>query len=300
MLDRQISQTINDKHDPLSTSTEFFQYMVIYEGGTYVRLTPDVNGEKTGDIIQCGTILLVSKSIFIDGVNYVKLLDESGWVFVRKGDVQILELIDYRRNPPQQNDLSSSPVPTAVQNAIKHRNNIKASPSVSNKAKYWKKVRIDCSQIHTFLEYLEFVRDLCGSRIPSTTEAGPARSEWMANSTKEDAIIRSLVSRISSIVIRNAFSDIVGEVQGLEAALWIFVHLGVHASHVIELGDMDVNLYFSSLSKNRREMSLEATSRITELTRDLIGALSGHVGVLGDDVRQFIQRWVLLKVLALI
>jgi hypothetical protein len=71
---------------------EVFRYKVVYPGGTYLRISPAVDAKKTGVILEYGTIFDASKSVFLDGVVYVKVLNGDGWVFESKNGVQILEL----------------------------------------------------------------------------------------------------------------------------------------------------------------------------------------------------------------
>ena len=78
---------------------EVFRYKVVYPGGTYVRISPATEAEKTGAVLDFGTTFDASKSLFLDGINYAKLSDGSGWVFERKDDVQILELLQIIRVP---------------------------------------------------------------------------------------------------------------------------------------------------------------------------------------------------------
>lgn len=78
---------------------EVFRYKVVYPGGTYIRISPATEAEKTGDVLDFGTTFDASKSLFLEGINYAKLSDGSGWVFERKDDVQILELLQIIRVP---------------------------------------------------------------------------------------------------------------------------------------------------------------------------------------------------------
>jgi hypothetical protein len=71
---------------------EVFRYKVVYPGGTYLRISPAVDARKTGVILEYGTIFDASKSVFLDGVVYVKVSNGDGWVFESKNEVQILEL----------------------------------------------------------------------------------------------------------------------------------------------------------------------------------------------------------------
>lgn len=84
---------------PKVETYEVFRYKVVYPGGTYVRISPATEAEKTGDVLEFGTTFDASKSLFLDGINYAKLSDGSGWVFERKDDVQILELLQIIRVP---------------------------------------------------------------------------------------------------------------------------------------------------------------------------------------------------------
>ena len=78
---------------------EVFRYKVVYPGGTYLRISPATDAEKTGVVLEFGTIFDASKSLFLDGINYAKVSNGSGWVFEKKDDVQILELLQIIRVP---------------------------------------------------------------------------------------------------------------------------------------------------------------------------------------------------------
>jgi hypothetical protein len=78
---------------------EVFRYKVVYPGGTFLRISPALDAKKTGEILEYGSIFDASKSLFLDGINYAKLSDGSGWVFENKNNVQILELLQIIRVP---------------------------------------------------------------------------------------------------------------------------------------------------------------------------------------------------------
>jgi hypothetical protein len=82
---------------------ELFRYKVIYPGGTFVRKSPALDAEKTGKVLDFGVIFEASKSLYLDGVNYAKLADGSGWVFERKNGIEILTLLEVIRVPPPRN-----------------------------------------------------------------------------------------------------------------------------------------------------------------------------------------------------
>jgi hypothetical protein len=283
----------------LTNSSEIFEYRVVYDGGTYVRSTPDMNSEKTGEIIECGTILFTSKSIMMDGVNYVKLLDGSGWLFDRKGDIQILELIDCVRNNQKINDTHNSnyDMNSVVMEANKYRKKISHSPIVTSEAKYWKNIRMQCALLTNFDDFIKLVENVI-EKPPDRSEPGPARSQWMIEkSLHTKTNIKVLISRLAAITLTNAFADRLNEAQGLEASLWIFVHLGIHASHVLELADIDVNCIFNIFTEESRNTMLETVLNVTQLNRPIVDELCHHVGVLADDVKLFIQRWIIIKVI---
>lgn len=50
-------------------------------------------------MLECGHIFTASKSLFLDGINYVKISDGRGWVFSKKGDTQVLDLLEVYRKP---------------------------------------------------------------------------------------------------------------------------------------------------------------------------------------------------------
>ena len=78
---------------------EVFRYKVVYPGGTFVRISPAMDAEKTGDILDFGTVFEASKSLFLDGTNYAKLSNGHGWVFDSKNGIEILELLEVVRIP---------------------------------------------------------------------------------------------------------------------------------------------------------------------------------------------------------
>ena len=78
---------------------EVFRYKVVYPGGTYLRISPAIDAERTGIVLEFGTVFDASKSLFLDGVNYAKVSHGNGWVFEKKDDVQILELLQIIRVP---------------------------------------------------------------------------------------------------------------------------------------------------------------------------------------------------------
>lgn len=80
---------------------EIYCYRVVYPSGVFVRVTPDVNGEKTGEIIPCGATFRSMKSLFLDGINYVQLEDSRGWIFSSLNGKMVLELVELVRIPRQ-------------------------------------------------------------------------------------------------------------------------------------------------------------------------------------------------------
>jgi len=110
---------------------EIFKYRVIYPGGTYVRVSPAVDSERTGDIIEYGAVFSASKSLVLDGINYVKLADDRGWVFGNKGDTEVLELVEVVRVPGGLVEASSSSLPESSTLATIRPKAVGASASVS-------------------------------------------------------------------------------------------------------------------------------------------------------------------------
>ena len=78
---------------------EVFRYKVVYPGGTFVRISPGLDADKTGQILDFGTVFEASKSLFLDGTNFAKLANGAGWVFDSKNGIEILELLEVVRIP---------------------------------------------------------------------------------------------------------------------------------------------------------------------------------------------------------
>lgn len=127
---------------------EVFRYKVVYPGGTFIRISPATDAENTGVVLEFGTIFDASKSLFLDGINYAKVSNGSGWVFEKKDDVQILELLqiirvpvkkldeiefDETRNREQQKvpDSTDHEISLITRNVVDHQLNI---PLVGNRA----------------------------------------------------------------------------------------------------------------------------------------------------------------------
>ena len=338
---------------------ELFRYKVIYPGGTYIRISPAVDSERTGDIIEYGVIFEASKSLVLDGINYVKLSDGRGWVFGNKGDTGVLELIDVTRTPatlshpvltpmrirghddaPSSSSasLSSSsaaangvtprsmtklragpddaagdrgrddagegktpeggswgrkaPAPdiflvqqAMVQKATQERDKLFQGVRAENR--FWKGVRVQCLACGTFDELVVLSCELDKADLTSTQSVAQ----------RQDDPIWHCIRLIASIA-RQCAPD-VADLTGLESALWVLVHLGSRASHAMELAVAAANERFEAVSSERQSelllVVLEAGARAKPHSVDL----SKMVDILPDDIRNFLQRWIIIKVRAL-
>jgi len=54
-------------------------YRVVYPGGVAVRLGPSLDSPVTEAVLEVGQEFAATKSLRMDGINYVKLADGSGW-----------------------------------------------------------------------------------------------------------------------------------------------------------------------------------------------------------------------------
>lgn len=88
MVDQQEG---NDSSEALT-----YVYKVVYPGGTYIRSSPSIDADRVDSmpILEFGSIFTANKSVYLDGVNYVKLSDGRGWVFSNKGSTQVLDLLE--------------------------------------------------------------------------------------------------------------------------------------------------------------------------------------------------------------
>lgn len=109
---------------PKKDTYEVFRYKVVYPGGIYLRISPAVDAKKMGIILEYGTIFDASKSVFLDGTVYVKVLDGDGWVFESKNGVQILELQFIIRVPYKKNSTTKSDI---IEKKLPHSNGLVAS-----------------------------------------------------------------------------------------------------------------------------------------------------------------------------
>eukprot|EP01038_Epipyxis_sp_PR26KG_P015113 gene15113-20333_t len=324
----QLNYNIKSPPSPLII-IEIYCYRVVYKSGTFIRSSPDVNGEKTGDILEFGTIFEASKSLFLDGINYVKLSDGRGWVFNSLGNAQVLDLVEVKRkeventdesselcvdknffkcgNPNMSNidqSLSSSSFSTPERSSSSDTissGNFKYQPTYrtnNGKHKYensfWRVLRTKCKECTTYNDYLTLINNI-EDRPPPIPEPGPARSAWMAaDNQSDDRKIRVLISVIASITRHCAES--IAEMHDLETNLWVLVHLGSQINHALQLVAVATNSRIDSIrSQSHRQQLILAANEVGCKIRPHTIKLTNHVGMMPDDIRNFVQRWVILK-----
>ena len=179
---------------------EVFRYKVVYPGGTYVRISPALESEKTGIILEFGTVFEASKSLFLDGTNYAKLSDGSGWVFDKKNGIEILQLLEVvrikksilevlpsqslivnnprspNRNTSMDNNRRERVTPydgnTQSQNSsrgdskimnemkVSHPNNIPTMKKVRSETRIWREIRSKCIVCQTFADFEQLVANV--------------------------------------------------------------------------------------------------------------------------------------------
>jgi hypothetical protein len=183
---------ISENSESIAESlVEIYRYKVIYPGGTFVRVSPDLKADKTSIVLHSGDVFEASKSIVLDGVNYVKLADNSGWVFARHHDKEVLQLLDCVRMPVT-NIISQ----TLEKKAMKKSQKI---PSVDNKAKnnYWKEIRTRSIELKTFVEFQELTKTI--KMHPALEAEGPARALQSREGDEKVVQICNLLCRITSV-----------------------------------------------------------------------------------------------------
>jgi hypothetical protein len=281
---------------------ETYVYKVIYPGGVFVRLSPSQEAEKTDIILEYGTTFEASKSLIMDGVNYVKLADGSGWVFGNKGNSEILELMEVIRTPMENaytggdnlsfpkvgGELVSPPMSPLPKLSIRDRT--KDIHKARTENRYWKDVRNRSAQCQSFAEYLKLACNL-EAHPPSIPEPGPARSAWMAES-KKDQQKRNIISTIASITRQCAE---IADMTGLESSLWLAAHLGPKMGHLMELVQEAANKGFESVSEKRKSELLYVALEVSSRTKGHCNELGRLADMLPDDFRNFLQRWIIIK-----
>jgi len=301
---------------------EIFRYKVVYPGGIYVRVSPAIDAERTGEIVEFGTIFQASKSLVLDGVNYAKLANGNGWVFGKVGDTEVLELVEVIRVPTKaikntfattlsynnnetnnnnlQNPFDAVETPTVVNHGNAYSHHITLSRALQEKEKlfqghrnenrYWREVRTKCGDCTTFDEFLQLV-DRLQTHPPSIPEPGPARSAWMAHAHSDEQI-RSTISIIASITRQVAE---IADMVGLESSLWVLVHMASRVSHCMNLAVEAANARFESVSHSRQSELLYVVLEVGSRTKAHSADLAKSVDILPDDIRNFLQRWVIIK-----
>ena len=225
----ECSSVISDLSDSSDSVSELFRYKVVYPGGTWVRSSPAANAEKTGNILAYGTIITASKSIVLDGVDYIQLADKSGWIFTKHKDTEILKLIDCVRG--QANKFE-----TEVQCDISSRNTgrFKNAPDISkSKASskidnlYWRDIRSQLTDVREFNDFCKLSNEI---KMPNCIRFADGSNLIQNNDV--DKLVCDMVMRIISIT-RQCSSKSVTE--GLGPALWLLHRAGVDSTKFVQL-----------------------------------------------------------------
>ena len=336
---------------------EVFRYKVVYPGGTFLRISPATTAEKTGSILEFGTIFDATKSLFLDGINYAKLSDGSGWVFERKNDVQILELLQIIRVPcksiikgnstEESTPSKSVPVIAIPHQSLSalvgnragvaesapnspHEERLESHNSLHNRGslptqrqqakvenRLWRDVRARCGVCGTFEEFLQLV-----ATVKISIEGMPSQHEQRV--LDSITLIASITGQCSAHVVRQG-KDLVG----VGACLWVLVHMGSRVSHTMALIVESANQIFESASSMKKanllryvdltfiyydiEQRASAFSKMTltllcphflssvvlevgTRTKSHAADLARQVDILPDDIRNFLQRWIIVQV----
>jgi len=82
---------------------------------------------------------------------------------------------------------------------------------------------------------------------------------------------------------------------GLESCLWVLVHLGSRIAFVMNLAVEMANIKFDSYSPDRQSEILSILLEVASRTKAHCIELAKLVDILPDDIRNFLQRWVIIK-----
>lgn len=272
----------------LEEENDVYCYKVVYPYGAFIRVSPALHAAKTGETLESGIVFESSKSVFSDGINYVRLDDGRGWVFSSKDNIQVLDLIKvYKKKIDSLNKMQTQTHSESLSNIL----HIKTD---RNQTVYWREIRCKATFCRSFADFSSLC---CGGVVhgpPSTSAPGPARSEWMAEASHGDDQVRRCISLIASTTRKGAES--VSCTRDLEAHLWVLAHLGGQIGHIMQLVVDEANVYFEKMSPSRRSQLLAVALEVGAATRLHNIELSRHIGILADDLRHFIQRWVIIKV----
>jgi hypothetical protein len=299
--DESVISDISESSDSvlLETFVEIYRYKVIYPGGTFVRISPDLKAEKTKIVLRFGEIFEASKSIVLDGINYVKLANNSGWVFARHHDKEVLELIDCIRKPVNNTTTKpSSHILTIDRLSVDRRPSTKVKATVQTagqKAKnsYWKGVRTKVMDLKSFSEFEIYSREI---KIHPMLNTGVLTAIEADDDGDEKVVtICKLICRISAICKQCSHPHIV---NGFEAAMWLFVHLGSHSrcAHALTLAVDASNVVFDELDLDTQSEILTLVLEISGSSRRFLADLSKVVSISDADIGNFLQRWMMLKI----
>lgn len=265
---------------------EVFRYKVVHLGGVHVRSSPHVDSEK-GLLLESGTIVQSHKVLQLEGIAFVKLDDEfhnglSGWVFESYNGIKMLELIEVSRNQIESSEIDNSASLMSSINYMSEKN-IRIA---RNENTYWREVRSNVLRCPFFNDYLQFVKNL-------KQHSNAATSAWNAQSTKEIQI-KSLVKKLT--LISKQCIDDMSDCIDLEESLWVLVHMGPRVGYVIDLAIDAATQRYERMVLDHQRSILLVVLEIAGRTKQLSNELSQIIDISEDDLRNFLQRWVIIKV----
>lgn len=113
---------------------------------------------------------------------------------------------------------------------------------------------------------------------------------------EDDNVVLIKISLLASIT-RHCV-EMYSDISGLEAHLWVISHLGAaDVSHVLRLFDQAAQQRFDRIESVEFRMAmLGKLNEVNGQTKVHAVELGRRVDILPDDIRHFLQRWVIIKV----
>ena len=306
---------------------ECYRYKVVYPAGVSVRLNPSIDSAKTGEVLKCGTLVEASKSLMLDGVNYIKLSNGKGWVFGKKGDAEILELVKVYRvpavpharkttkrsicesdffdegEPVDSVNLSCTPTDTDVHRTCRLRKSDASSNSDKQLNSSVAVIERSSKQRHALRTEQLYWRDIkskvydcisCDGFFQLASDAYSASVSLMDGKIdKQKRYHISLLVSITQLSIEKPYLC----TDSLISSLWLLLNLGDKASRVVlSLVDIAADRRFEALSQTQRRSLLETLNEVGERSKLQYIELGKLSEVLSDDIKSFHQRWIMISV----
>ena len=276
--------------------SELFSYRVVYPGGTYIRLHPSQDADNCVEILEFGSIFESTKSVVLDGVNYV-FVPSVGWVFDHKDNDVVLKL--------ERCERIQSSIPNATEKYS--ASNFKTTILDIQRQEYckWRKLEEDIVNAVSIWDLLPLF-NLVNRQPPEFTSIILSSTNlciWRRNLMDYFPIEVVPYNNLLQIVTIIYNYERKLKINDIQKYIWVYLHLRFKASQRMqEIIEDEANQAYDLYSEFKQMYMLEVISDITQLIKCVCQSLCSKsvVNKSPEEIKSLVQRCIIISVSNLI